>query len=851
MIVAVVLVVLLGVGLGLALCRRGRHRGFVVLHPDQRRWLRSLRLTEPEQFFELEALIVSGHPDRNVVRLLLGSGEQQRLVYLKRESRIRFGTRLLNFLSGFGWVAGPVREAQMLGALQREGLPAPRWLAAGEDRSGRAFLLVEDLPGTVSLMSALQDRPGFREQRALAARLGRTLAAIHRAGFFHRDLYGKHVLVGSADGELSLLDWQRARRRAWLSSSEIIRDLACLHATLPDELAGPRERLACLRAYLDSSGKPSELRWWLSRVESAAARLRKRRHIREKRQLPRSEKQEWIRLDGQGLCVTPALVELAEEQSLDWLRLERQPLPANAISDSRSLRLPGGEAVLLRQKSSVGLLQHWRGKLTRRSPVSPVLRQAMLLWRLERHGVPVGRVLAIGEHRDGRQADSLLLYQPLDSLCPLTEWLTEPANPHAEKLLYQAGALLARLHEACCYLEQPDALVVRVDPQTRELVLGLSPTIGGVVLERRPNQARAWRDRLELRRQLSMALGDGSSHWLHFERGYGSTSTSVGRFFKPSLRDPRDEKRRFEKPSYEQASPRDTGSATSFWQRLTRGCHRLLQRPDWESFIGSSWPESIMQAEVTDGFLAKQGRSTGRWVLHSPEGRRLVVYLKRYYRLPFWRGWLAALWPSVDWSPAMQEYRRLCWLGSQGVPVPAAVATGEFIGPWGKLQGMLAVEELTDMLPLPQAIPLAAETLPADVFRWWKAGLVKELARLTRLLHDRRHFHKDLYLCHFFIRRTDVERPPEAWRKRVVLIDLHRLGHHPRTWRWWRLKDLAQLLYSSEIGGIEARDRIAFWKHYREPGVTSRRSRWLRWLVGLKWSRYRSLNRRKRRKDEG
>ena len=197
------------------------------------------------------------------------------------------------------------------------------------------------------------------------------------------------------------------------------------------------------------------------------------------------------------------------------------------------------------------------------------------------------------------------------------------------------------------------------------------------------------------------------------------------------------------------------------------------------------------------------------------------------------------------------------------MPVPATVAAGEFIGPWGGLSSFLVVEELTDMLPLHEAVPLAASLLPADVFRRWKRGLSAETARLARLLHDRRHFHKDLYLCHFFIHRDDAGRLPAdssaeakergAWRGRVVLIDLHRLTHHPWTWWWWLLKDLAQLLYSSEVPGVDVRDQTAFWRCYRGPGARGTASRWLRRLVLMKWRRYRShnLRRRKRMKDEG
>src|SRR5205807_933169 len=84
--------------------------------------------------------------------------------------------------------------------------------------------------------------------RALAARLCEALAAVHAAGVTHPDLYAKHVLVGAAG--VCFLDWARARRRWVLGWERRWRDLAALDATLADDLASPRERLACLRAYL-------------------------------------------------------------------------------------------------------------------------------------------------------------------------------------------------------------------------------------------------------------------------------------------------------------------------------------------------------------------------------------------------------------------------------------------------------------------------------------------------------------------------------------------------------------------------------------------------------------------------
>jgi heptose I phosphotransferase len=273
--------------------------------------------------------------------------------------------------------------------------------------------------------------------------------------------------------------------------------------------------------------------------------------------------------------------------------------------------------------------------------------------------------------------------------------------------------------------------------------------------------------------------------------------------------------------------------AGTLWRRLWYGVQRLHARPDWPAFAGGDWAEHIMSVAVTDRFHAKQGRSTGRWILQTGD-RRLAVYLKRHYRLPWWQGLLAALWPEGGWSPAWQEWRNLHWAREQGLPVPAPVAAGEFIGPWGRLQSVLAVEELTGMSPLHLVIPKAAKALAPTEFARWKRGLTAELARLTRALHGRRRFHKDLYLCHFYLPEDAVTVWPgleraETWRGRVHMIDLHRLGQHRRTWLWWQVKDLAQLLYSSDVVGVDDRDRLRFWRAY----LGASRRAWLGRLLGL------------------
>jgi heptose I phosphotransferase len=274
------------------------------------------------------------------------------------------------------------------------------------------------------------------------------------------------------------------------------------------------------------------------------------------------------------------------------------------------------------------------------------------------------------------------------------------------------------------------------------------------------------------------------------------------------------------------------------WQRLRRGVWRERGETDWAEFAGPDWRTTVFRTEIHDRFHAKQGRSIARWTLRAGD-RRLVVYLKRHYRSEWWRGWAAALWPGRGWSAAWQEADHLRWAAAHGFPVPRPVAVGERVGPWGRLQSVLAVEELAGMVPLHEAIPAAAGRLSAVAFHRWKRGLVAALARRVRALHGLRHYHKDLYLCHFYVPERLTHYIPAGWADDLFLIDLHRLGHHPCLGRWWQLKDVAQLLYSSEVAGVTARDRLRFWRHYAGPGRDRGAWPWLRRGILVRWRNYR------------
>ncbi len=308
--------------------------------PRWRAFLRRQGFTEPHHFLGLSAVVVSGHPGRSVARVALSDGDIAINVFLKREYRVSWIVRVRGWAAGFGLVSRSLREARILEALGREGVGCPEWLAAGEDERGRAFLLVRETPGATDLRAWLGRETDAGARLRLARSLGAALAGMHAAGFTHPDLYSKHVLVGPDGESVQFLDWQRSRRRLAVDAPRRARDLAALHATLANDLARPRERLACLRAYAAGRAPRREL---LRLILQHARRMLGRRHIREKRQPPLAGGiQEWTTLEGGALCVTPALAAAWPGRPPEWLTLDRQPLAPGQALMRRWLTTAGG-----------------------------------------------------------------------------------------------------------------------------------------------------------------------------------------------------------------------------------------------------------------------------------------------------------------------------------------------------------------------------------------------------------------------------------------------------------------------------------------------------------------------------
>ena len=120
----------------------------------------------------------------------------------------------------FGWPT-TAREYQNILRLQKLGLTVPKPVFHQMRRTAQGFeglLVTEELTGFVSLD---QQRTLCLEQREiLAGAVGKTIGAMHRAGFQHSCLYDKHIMVRWTDEkpEIALIDLEKLHT-AWRAAA--------------------------------------------------------------------------------------------------------------------------------------------------------------------------------------------------------------------------------------------------------------------------------------------------------------------------------------------------------------------------------------------------------------------------------------------------------------------------------------------------------------------------------------------------------------------------------------------------------------------------------------------------------
>jgi len=416
--------------------------GTIHFHPRYEHFLKRCGLETAADVLDLSGEIVCGHPTRHVARVEL----KNRVVYLKREHVVGWQDRFKNARAGFGWVSKCEREARTLQRLEAAGLTGPQWLAYGTDVEGRAFLMIDELAGTEARRLLGDTSLSLAQRRKAIAAAGRSAAALHDAGFATPELAAKHLFVGPDRDSATLIDWQSAPPPGTVAEAERIRSLAGLHASVAEDLAGPRDRLRFLRAYLGTRGRT---RHRLRSIEKLAAKQRSRSSKRDQRQSTVTAPQRLVWLRGEEVCAIPDLVPF-------WPRDVDGPpfyIEGHSQHDEEWVTFSNGRRGLVKRFRTTDLLGRTFAALRGRPWRSPGATAGRILFHLERFGIPAPRLLAFGQRTTGRTtAESFVLFEPTPNGFAVSAAIERFSAENRDELLNGAGRLLRRLHDAGCRL---------------------------------------------------------------------------------------------------------------------------------------------------------------------------------------------------------------------------------------------------------------------------------------------------------------------------------------------------------------------------------------------------------------
>lgn len=175
--------------------------------------------------------------------------------------------------------------------LAQEQIRVPRAVGYVEEMRGmlerRSAVLLEQVPGDgldrvwrcLSAQRAPLTRGAARHE--LVVRLARFVAAFHRTGTCHRDLYLCHIFVeldarGATPPRFTLIDLARAHRPRWRRTRWIVKDLAQLDASAREVGATRGDRWRFLLAYLDLPHGAHRARSFARRIRRKSDRIFRR-----------------------------------------------------------------------------------------------------------------------------------------------------------------------------------------------------------------------------------------------------------------------------------------------------------------------------------------------------------------------------------------------------------------------------------------------------------------------------------------------------------------------------------------------------------------------------------------------
>jgi len=211
-------------------------------------------------------------------------------VYIKRYHFPRWSQRFRGTLRGTFFKASRARSEYRVLRLMRDlGIQAVRPIAYGERRVCHfvqsCFLITEAVPDAMPLSAFIQtfgnhraSARAIRFRREILTTLARQVRHMHQAGFVHRDLFWRNVLIRPMPGdrfEFYFLDASVGKRirMAQRRQDSIVSDIAAMGAVAP-HFCSEADQMRFLLEYLGIKRLGEENRRWLRRVQARSDLLR-------------------------------------------------------------------------------------------------------------------------------------------------------------------------------------------------------------------------------------------------------------------------------------------------------------------------------------------------------------------------------------------------------------------------------------------------------------------------------------------------------------------------------------------------------------------------------------------------
>ena len=203
--------------------------------------------------------------------------------FLKRYNRPPAAIQIRNWLSHGSRQLTAMYDVLPCTELNRTGIGTYQVIAYGGRWRGvfeeKSFAILLEIPQAQSLEKQLPDcftqadYPAVRQSRiAFINHLADFIRQFHQSGFCHRDLYLCHIFR-NINGDLSLIDLQRAFQPRLFRSRWIRKDLAQLYYSAPGDIISQSDRLRFYLQYVQKNSLTDSDKRFIRKLKRKAWRM--------------------------------------------------------------------------------------------------------------------------------------------------------------------------------------------------------------------------------------------------------------------------------------------------------------------------------------------------------------------------------------------------------------------------------------------------------------------------------------------------------------------------------------------------------------------------------------------------